>query len=209
MAKALVEVKHCSVLAACEVVGLAHSTYYYQMQLQDESQLSTDLEQEAGHYPTYGSRRLTHQLRRRPYSYRVNRKHIQRIMRQKGLLRPVKRAKCHTTNSQHPYPRYPNRVVGLKITHPEQVWVCDITYIRLGQGFVYLALIMDVFSRAIRGWNLSRILDTSLTLLALRSALALCIPEMHHSDQGVHYAAKEYVDLLHQYQVKDQHGDPG
>ena len=202
MAKALVEVKHCSVLAACEVVGLAHSTYYYQMQLQDESQLSTDLEQEAGHYPTYGSRRLTHQLRRRPYSYRVNRKHIQRIMRQKGLLRPVKRAKCHTTNSQHPYPRYPNRVVGLKITHPEQVWVCDITYIRLGQGFVYLALIMDVFSRAIRGWNLSRILDTSLTLLALRSALALCIPEMHHSDQGVHYAAKEYVDLLHQYQVK-------
>ena len=84
MAKALVEVKHCSVLAACEVVGLAHSTYYYQMQLQDESQLSTDLEQEAGHYPTYGSRRLTHQLRRRPYSYRVNRKHIQRIMRQKG-----------------------------------------------------------------------------------------------------------------------------
>jgi transposase InsO family protein len=123
-------------------------------------------------------------------------------MRQKGLLRPIKRAKCHTTNSQHPYPRYPNRVIGLKITHPEQVWVCDITYIRLGQGFVYLALIMDVFSRAIRGWNLSRVLDTSLTLVALRSALALCIPEMHHSDQGVHYAAKEYVDLLHQYRVQ-------
>jgi len=61
---------------------------------------------------------------------------------------------------------------------------------------------MDVFSRAIRGWNLSRILDTSLTLVALRGALALCIPEMHHSDQGVHYAAKEYVDLLHQYQVQ-------
>jgi len=202
MAKALVEVYDCPVQVACKVVGLAHSSYYYQTQRQDESQLQFDLEQEAGHYPTYGSRRLTHQLRRRPYSYQVNRKRIQRIMRQKGLLRPVKLTTCHTTNSQYPYPRYPNLVAGLTIIRPEQVWVCDITYIRLGQGFVYLAVIMDVFSRAIRGWNLSRILDTSLTLTALRGALALCIPEIHHSDQGIHYAAKEYVDLLDQYHVQ-------
>jgi transposase InsO family protein len=123
-------------------------------------------------------------------------------MRQKGLLRPIKRAKCRTTNSQHPYPRYPNLVDRLEIVHPEQVWVCDITYIRLGNGFVYLAVIMDVFTRSIRGWSLSRNLDTVLTLAALRSALALCLPEIHHSDQGVQYAAGEYVDLLNRYNIQ-------
>jgi putative transposase len=202
MAKALVEVYGCTVLTACEVVGLAHSSYYYQAQPVDESGLLAALKKEAGRYPTYGSRRLTHQLRRAPYHYRVNRKRIQRIMREKDLLRPVKRRKCRTTNSEHPYPRYPNRVEGLDITHPEQVWVCDITYIRLGNGFVYLAVVMDVFTRSIRGWSLGQVLDTSLTLAALRMALTLCIPEIHHSDQGVQYAAQDYVDLLKKYTVQ-------
>jgi len=202
MAKALVEVYGCSVQTACQVVGLAHSTFYYQPQPADESCISADLEQEAGRYPTYGSRRLTHQLRRAPYRYRVNRKHIQRIMRQNDLLRPVKRRKCRTTNSEHPYPRYPNLVDGLEITRPEQVWVCDITYIRLGNGFVFLAIVMDVFTRSIRGWSLGQFLDTRLTLAALRMALTLCIPEIHHSDQGVQYAAQDYVDLLQKYDVQ-------
>jgi putative transposase len=104
------------------VVGLAHSTFYYQPQPVDSEKFSSDLEQEAGQHPTFGSRRLTHQLRRSPYAYRVNRKRIQRIMRKRGLLRPVKRAKCRATNSDHPYPRYPNRVDGLEITRSEQVW---------------------------------------------------------------------------------------
>jgi putative transposase len=202
MAKALVEVYGCSVKAACQVVGLSHSTFYYQLQSSDENGLCNDLDQEAGQHPTYGSRRLTHQLRRAPYHYRVNRKHIQRLMRKKGLLRPVKRRKCRTTNSEHPYPRYPNLVESLEITHPEQVWVCDITYIRLGNGFVFLAAIMDVFTRSIRGWSLGKVLDTSLTLVALRMAFALCLPEIHHSDQGVQYAAQDYVDLLQRYEVQ-------
>ena len=202
MVKALVEVYGCSIKAACHVVGLAHSTYYYRLQSEEESGLCTDLDHEAGRYPTYGSRRLTHQLRRAPYHYRVNRKHIQRLMRQKGLLRPVKRRKCRTTNSEHPYPRYPNLVVDLEVTQPEQVWVCDITYIRLGSGFVFLAAIMDVFTRSIRGWSLGKVLDTSLTLAALRMAFTLCLPEIHHSDQGVQYAAQDYVDLLKKYEVQ-------
>jgi len=202
MAKALVEVYGCSVKAACQVVGLAHSTFYYQLQSAEASDLCADLEQEAGRHPTYGSRRLMHQLRRGPYRYRVNRKHIQRLMRKKGLLRPVKRRKCRTTNSEHPYPRYPNLVEGLEIIRPEQVWVCDITYVRLGNGFVFLAVILDVFTRSIRGWNLEQTLDTSLTLAALRMAFTLCLPEIHHSDQGVQYAAQEYVDLLQKYHVQ-------
>jgi putative transposase len=77
-----------------------------------------------------------------------------------------------------------------------------VTYVRLGNGFVYLAVIMDVFTRAIRGWNLSRNLDTDLTLGALQRALSLCIPEIHHSDQGVQYAAQAYTDLLQRYEVQ-------
>ena len=88
------------------------------------------------------------------------------------------------------------------MVRPEQVWVCDITYVRLGNGFVYLAVIMDVFTRAIRGWSLSRDLDTNLTLAALRGALTLCLPEIHHSDQGVQYAAHDYVALLNQFQIQ-------
>lgn len=202
MTKALVEVCGCSVQAACAVTGLAPSTYYDQSQRVEDNQLVADLKQEAGRFPLYGSRRLTHQLRRSPYHYRINRKRIQRLMRQKDLLRPVKRKKCRTTNSQHPYPRYPNLVKELEVVRPEQVWVCDITYVRLGSGFVYLAVIMDVFTRAIRGWSLSRDLDTHLTLAALQTALTLCMPEIHHSDQGVQYAAQEYVALLNQYQVQ-------
>lgn len=194
--------ENCSVKTACESAGMPRSTYYYRSQRGEESQLEADLETVAGQYPKYGTRRMTQQLRRAPYHYQINRKRIQRLMRQKNLLRPIKRKSCRTTDSQHPYPRYPNLVKELEVVRPEQVWVCDITYVHLGNGFVYLAVIMDVFTRAIRGWSLSRDLDTNLTLAALQGALRLCIPEIHHSDQGVQYAAHEYVALLNQYHVQ-------
>ena len=101
----------------------------------------------------------------------VNRKHIQRLARRLGLLRPVKRWKKRTTNSQHPYPRYENLVKNLEIVRPDQVWVSDITYIRLQNDFVYLAIVLDVFTRAVRGWCLSRSIDQQLTLQALQMAL--------------------------------------
>jgi putative transposase len=201
-AKALVEMSECSVQEACEIVGLSRSSYYYCSQRTEAEQLIADLEQEAGCSPTYGSRRLTHQLRRAPYHHHVNRKRIQGLMRKKGLLRPQKRVKCRTTNSEHSYPRYPNLVMDVQVDHPEQVWVCDVTYVRLSHGFVYLAVILDIFTRAIRGWNLSRSLDTELTLGALQQALTLCLPEIHHSDQGVQYAAHAYTDLLKHYEVQ-------
>ena len=188
--------------AACASVGMARSSYYYRSQRHDESQLGTDLEEVAGQYPKYGTRRITHQLRRAPYGYRINRKHVQRLMSEKRLLRPVKRVKYRTTNSQHPYPRYLNLVQEMEIVRPEQVWVSDITYIHLGRGFVFLAIIMDVFTRAIRGWHLGLNLDVDLTLTALQRALSVCIPEMHHSDQGVQYAAQAYTDLLKKYDIQ-------
>jgi len=200
--EAVIADQKCSVKMACDTVGLARSTYYYRSHPREDGQLGQDIETVAWQFPKYGTRRVSQQLRRAPYAYRINRKRTQRIMRQKQLLRSVKRVRYRTTNSAHPYPRYPNLVKNLDITRPEQVWVCDITYIRLAQGFVFLAVIMDVFTRAIRGWNLSRSLDVDLTLAALQRALSVCIPEIHHSDQGVQYASQAYTEVLHQYGIQ-------
>jgi transposase InsO family protein len=119
------------------------------------------------------------------------------------LLRPVKRPVRQTTNSQHPWPRYPNLVLNRQVTQPDEVWVADITYIKLQTEFVYLAVVMDLFTRTIRGWQLSRWLDQSLTLEALQRALAQHEPpQIHHSDQGVQYAARAYVEQVLAFQIK-------
>lgn len=202
MVRSLHEWYQYPISQACELADLPRSTYHYHSHKADESQLVADLKEVAGQYVTYGTRRVRSQLRRSPYGYRINRKRVQRIMRQKGLLRPVKRRKCRTTDSDHPYPRYANLVKELEITSPEHVWVGDITYIRLGAGFVYLAIVMDVFTRMIRGWQLSKLLDQELTLAALRMALSDHVPQIHHSDQGIQYAAHAYIDLLRDYQIQ-------
>jgi transposase InsO family protein len=185
-----------------QILGLSRSTYYYHTQATEASELEAAIEGIAGQFPTYGTRRIMHQLRRPPHAIWVNRKRVQRIMAQKGLLRPVKRRKKRTTDSDHPYPRYPNLVKELLVSYPDQVWVSDITYIRLQQEFVYLAIILDVFTRAVRGWCLSRLLDQELTLTALRLALENHRPEIHHSDQGIQYAAYGYIGLLKNHAVQ-------
>lgn len=202
MAQELVRRHGYSVRQVCELLELSPSSYYYHSHPIKNADLEEDLQTVAGEYPMYGTRRLAQQLRRKPYDYGVNRKHIQRLARQKGLLRPVKRRKIRTTDSQHPYPRYENLVKNLEIVRPDQVWVSDITYIRLHNGFIYLAIILDVFTRSIRGWCLSRTLDQPLTLLALQSALQVRTPQIHHSDQGIQYASDAYVNLLKSHQVQ-------
>lgn len=186
----------------CSLLKLSRSSYYYQPIERQETMLQESIEDISTRFITYGSRRVTQELRRHPYELMVNRKRIQRLMREMGLLRVQKRRKQHTTDSKHGFKRYPNLVVNLEITEPDQVWVCDITYIRLHREFVYLAVIMDVFTRSIRGWKLSRWLDHSLTLTALERALSVRVPRIHHSDQGVQYAAREYVGLLKKNHVQ-------
>lgn len=186
----------------CDLLDLSRSSYYYQSRDPDEHELVAAMREIAGKFPTYGSRRITQQLRRAPHQIWVNRKRVQRLMHRLELVQPRRSRKRRTTDSDHPFRRYPNLVKGLEVDHPDQVWVADITYIRLGDGFVYLAVIMDVYTRAIRGWNLSRSLDQELTLKALRSVLRIRVPEIHHSDQGVHYAAIAYVNLLTSHDVQ-------
>jgi putative transposase len=191
----------------CETLDCPRSSFYYQPQRTDDTALRAAIQRLAGAWPTYGYRRITALLRRE--SWTVNPKRVQRLMQAMGLPVPLQRRKKRTTNSQHPFPRYPNRVQGLPIMRPDQVWVADITYLRLRIEWVYLAVIMDVHPRAIRGWHLSRSLDQNLTLTALQRALADRLPEIHHSDQGVQYAATDYTDLLAQHGVLISMADVG
>lgn len=184
------------VTVVCKVLRLARSTYYRRAQRADEHELQTAITSVAGQWPTYGSRRITQQLRRAPYQWPVNRKRVQRLMRELNLQARRPRRTWTTTNSQHGQRRYPNLVRHLVVDHPDQVWVADITYVTLPTDAVYLAILMDVFTRSIRGWDLRRTLDYQLTLGALADALEAHVPEIHHSDQGVQYIAARYVEPL-------------
>jgi transposase InsO family protein len=180
----------------CHVLDLPRSTHYYQPGVADEGALKQALEEVAQVFPTYGSRRLTQQVRRAPHRLVIGRRRVRRLMGELGLKRRPKRRLCHTTNSQHTFARYPNLVAELTVRAPDEVWVSDITYIRLHTEFIYLAVVMDVFTRNIRGWNLSRSLGQELTLAALQRALVHHSPQIHHSDQGIQYAAPAYIQML-------------
>ena len=183
----------CSVRRLCRLLEVAPSSYYYQDESVDERELRDHIERIALEFPRYGYRRMTAELRRRGSV--VNHKRVLRLMREDNLLVQVRRF-CRTTNSAHDYGRFPNLVRGLAIARLNQVWCADITYVRLRRDLVYLAVIMDIYPRAIRGWELGGNLTEALTVAALERALARHTPEIHHSDQGVQYAATGYVERL-------------
>jgi transposase InsO family protein len=185
----------------CHVLALPRRTHYYQPVVRDEAELRLALVAAAQEFPVYGSRRLTQQVRRAPAQLVVGRKRVQRLMGELGLKRRPKPRICRTTNSQHGFGRYPNLVAGVVVTAPDAIWVSDITYIRLHREFIYLAVVMDVFTRTIRGWNLGRSLGQELTLVALERALVHHRPQIHHSDQGIQYAAPTYIQRLQQASV--------
>lgn len=179
----------------CWALDLAASSFYYHSTIVEDVRLRDAMEQIALEFPRYGYRRMTAELHRREWP--VNHKRVLRLMRENHLLVEVKRY-CRTTFSQHPYGRYPNRLRDLQIVRPDQAWAADITYIQVQREFLYLTVLLDLFTRAIRGWELSRSLSEALTLTALERALQTHQPEIHHSDQGVQYAATQYVNCLQQ-----------
>jgi putative transposase len=147
--------------------------------------------------PSYGWPRVTAELKRRGWV--ANHKRVYRIMREDNLLCLRRRKFVVTTDSNHSRPVYPNLARGMALTSIDQLWVADITYIRLETEFVYLAVILDGFSRRVIGWALDRTLEDELTISALRMALTRRTPRpglVHHSDRGVQYASQEYTDLL-------------
>ena len=193
--------KQYPVRLLCQLMEIPPSTYYYKGSGGDaqSDQLKMQLQELAGRWPTYGARRLSAELKRAGFA--VGRMRTATLMQEMGIQARRKRRKKRTTQSDHAFPRYPNLVMGLQVGKPDQVWVADITYIRLGRGFVFLAIIMDVFTRQIRGWQLSLNIDHWLTKAALEKALCHSRPQIHHSDQGVQYATPHYTDLLAGVQI--------
>jgi putative transposase len=168
----------------------------------------------------YGYRPMTKQLRRSGFQINgkfVNHKRILRIMRENNLLCEIKKSFINTTDSDHNLKKYSNilKKEGIEATRPDQVWASDITYIRLPEGFVYLAVIIDLFSRKVVGYCLSRHIDTQLVITALKMAIKerkiidAHQTLIHHSDQGVQYCSHDYTDLLEFSGIRISMSNPG
>jgi len=182
---------------------LSRSSFYYKSKSQSpermevEADLRDKIEAICLEYTRYGYRRVTHELRHR--ECHVNHKKVLKIMRESDLLCRVRHRRVKTTDSRHRFPRYPNLIKGMVINRLNQVWLSDITYIRIRTGFVYLAAMLDAYSRRVIGYAVSTRLDTALTLEVLHMAIVERKPGpgiIHHSDQGVQYASGEYIDEL-------------
>jgi putative transposase len=190
-----------SVERMTKLAGVSRSSYYrFDAEARPKAgdiELRDAIQRIALELPCYGWRRVTEELRRRGWI--VNHKRVKRRMREDNLLCLRRRRFVVTTDSAHGLAVYPNRARGMVLTGIDQLWVADITYIRLEEEFVYLAVILDGYSRRVIGWALERTLEDELTIQALRMALQRRQPAeglVHHSDRGVQYASKDYTELL-------------
>jgi len=204
---------HLPIQDAAQILNVSRSGYYRwksrepnQILISIDNSVIDEIKAIVKEYDAYGYRRVTHELRRR--GYLVNHKKVLKLMQNEQLICKRKRYKPLTTDSNHEHDIYPNMILNLTITGPNQVWASDITYIRLGNGtFVYLAVIIDIYTRRCIGWDLGRSLETQLTLNALyiaietRSGVKLN-GIIHHSDQGVQYASNEYVECLKNHGIQ-------
>jgi len=194
-----------SVGRMCEVAGFSRAGYYRfveRVHPAADLRLRDALQKIALDWPAYGSRRIARELR--AGGWKVSRKQVQRIMREDNLLCVAKRKFVVTTDSAHGRKVYPNLAASMVLTGVNQLWVADLTYIRLEEEFVYLAVILDAYSRRVIGWCLGEGLDDSLTLGALRMALAgreVGPGLVHHSDRGVQYTSGEYTGLLQEHGI--------
>ena len=195
-----------SISQSCQALEVSRSGYYkWQIQPKmahtdsEDLDLKNQIQEIAMEFTGYGYRRMTAELQNR--GFEVNRKRVLRLMRQESLLCRKKRFKPVTTDSSHGLPVYPNLLKGAKITGLNQVWASDITYVQLLHEHIYLAVVLDLYSRKCIGWELGRNINSQLAMNALDRAIENRWSEsaqvlVHHSDQGVQYASHDYVDCL-------------
>ena len=190
--------------ALCQMTGLNRAGFYRWRAPRQitpvEMEIRDQMQKVALEWPAYGYRRITIELQQRGFD--VNHKRVLRMMHEDNLLCVRRRAFMVTTDSRHNLPIYPNLARDIKPMAINQLWVADITYIRLRTEFVYLAVVLDAFSRRVIGWALGRTLEARLAVTALRMALVDRQPApglVHHSDRGVQYASEEYTELLKQH----------
>ena len=191
----------------CQTVGVSRAGYYrflLRPQRQEaDMELRSQIQSIALRWPAYGYRRVQAELERQ--GWRVNHKRVLRLMRVDNLLCLRRRKFILTTDSKHGLPIYSNLAKDMMLTGINQLWVADITYIRLAVEFVYLAVILDAFSRSCVGWALQRSLEAALVLEALHMALRRRRPQpglVHHSDRGVQYASRDYTQVLGQHGIR-------
>ncbi|WP_394649053.1 IS3 family transposase, partial [uncultured Deinococcus sp.] len=189
-----------SVRRLCELHDVSRAWFYDQQGREDvdpDQALVGDIEAVVQEFVGYGYRRVTRALAGRPRP--ANHKRVLRVMCEHHLLSRPRRRFQATTASNHDKKRFPNLLPEVVPVRPDQVWQADLTYVRAGHGFVYLACVLDGFTREVVGWSMSKFLDVELPLTALNNALAVRCPApglLHHSDQGVRYASRVYVDRL-------------
>lgn len=185
------------------MTGLASSTFYYQPKTdvsekqRRDAELRDQIEAIQAEFAGYGYRRVQHELER--HGQKINAKRIRRVMSENGLRPILWRSFVRTTDSNHSHRIYPNLLKNQTLSGPNEAWAADITYIRIRTGFVYLAAILDLYTRKIIGWGISKRIDGQLCLAALRMALerrSIVVGCIHHSDRGVQYASHDYVQLL-------------
>ncbi len=177
----------------CRLSGLARASLYRKAKPDSEhvGELRQAIVHAALDHPAYGTRRTTQQVRRQKLT--VNRKRVQRVMREENLLRRCRRTIPQTTDSKHSLRCYENLTRDVQPTGPNKLWGSDLSYVRLGNHFVYVAVVLDVFSRRVVGWAVGPNLKTELPLAALQQALRSRCPTpgwIHHSDQGSQYASE-------------------
>jgi len=196
----------------CAALDVSRATFYRQreriLEPDPEGMIIRDhIQRIALQWPSYGYRMITVELNRRYKTAPVNHKRVLRMMREDNLLCLRKQRRfIVTTDSRHGYRIYPNLARDFTPNGLNQLWISDITYVRLYQEFIYLAVILDAFSRRVIGWELGRQIDSELTLAALRMAINIRSPWLpgliHHSDRGVQYAATEYTQMLDDHQIR-------
>jgi len=191
----------------CDVAQVSRAGYYRFLMTPAAGDKDIDLrdaiQRIALEFPNYGRPRITAELHRRDWKVGPNR--VYRIMREDNLLCLRRRKFVVTTNSNHERPVYPNRAREMALSGINQLWVADITYIRLEVEFVYLAVVLDAFSRRVIGWSLDRTLEDDLAMAALRMAIERRSPEpglVHHSDRGIQYASHDYTALLKKHHIE-------
>lgn len=191
----------------CDTLDCPPSTYYYRAQAKSDDSLIAGIEDIVMHWPFYGYRRILKQLHRQ--GWLVGETRVRRVLKAMGHTARVGRVRVRTTDSSHAHWRYPNLLKRTRPQHPDHVWVADITYLRLGWRFIYLAVILDAYTRAVRGWALSRTIDEDLTLAALDMALDHAVPSIFHSDQGAQYTAWRHTTRLTWQGVQISMADTG
>jgi len=196
-----------TIKVGCRLMGINRSTYYYQVknnkeQKQQKVLLKEKIQQIAYEHPYYGYRRITAQLHRE--NIKVNHKRVLKMMRHLGIQTRIKRRYTTTTNSKHNNRIYPNFIKDFLANSINQVWCSDISYISIRFGFVYLAVIIDIYSRRIVGYAIGKTLSPELAITALNMAIADRNTDklIHHSDQGIQYTCKDYIKILKEHGIR-------